>query len=271
MLELCSASITLANLALCGVIGVRILRASGWEAPERWLGLHFVVYQVVASLLSTSLYMGWSDPALALSSGVERGVNGAFHLLSVLGMTSLLVFAQRTFRADAPWARRAVVLGAGLMVASFAGLAFTEGFQVLVLNGFFYWALWTLRLACFLWVAVESLLYWGRMRRRRRIGLAEPLVTNRFLLWGSWATLVSVLACSDPMARFWYFVRAGTAVEWVPEIGAPIVFWVVAFTSAFGMLAALALFLAFFPTAAYRRWVTRAVESEQVDDAGTSP
>ena len=35
-----------------------------------------------------------------------------------------------------------------------------------------------------LWGAVESLRYYALMRRRLRLGLADPLVTNRFLLWG---------------------------------------------------------------------------------------
>ena len=35
-----------------------------------------------------------------------------------------------------------------------------------------------------LWGAAESLRYFSMMRRRAKLGLADPLVTNRFLLWG---------------------------------------------------------------------------------------
>jgi hypothetical protein len=43
---------------------------------------------------------------------------------------------------------------------------------------------------CFVWSALESTLYYHAARRRLDIGLAEPVVTNRFLLWslGSWTT-----------------------------------------------------------------------------------
>ena len=130
MLELCSALITLANLALgCG-IGMRILRTSGREAPELWLGIHFVVCQVFASLFSISLYMGWSDPELALSPSIERGVNALFYLFTILGMTGLLVFARRAFRAGSVWAGRAVWLGVGLMLASTAGVGIGTPEQV---------------------------------------------------------------------------------------------------------------------------------------------
>ena len=35
-----------------------------------------------------------------------------------------------------------------------------------------------------LWGSLEALSYWRRMQKRTAIGLADPAVTNRFLLWG---------------------------------------------------------------------------------------
>lgn len=261
MLELASAFITLANLGLSLVVGVRILRGADPGAPERWLGAHFIFYQFAASVLSISLYTGWSDPELAPPPAVLQALNAGFHCFSLLGMAGLLLFARRAFRPDAAWAAAWMWVLIVAMALGAVGLGVTERFEVRVVNGPAYWVVWAARLCCFVWVAVESWAYWSRMRRRSRIGLADPLVTNRFLLWGAWATSVSIMAFSDPMARLWYCLRADTVTSWVPEIGQPIIAVVVAFTSVFGICAALTLFLAFFPTPAYRRWVEGRAES----------
>ena len=34
------------------------------------------------------------------------------------------------------------------------------------------------------WTACESLTYYGKMRKRRMLGLVDPVVCNRFFLWG---------------------------------------------------------------------------------------
>src|SRR5262249_3663561 len=38
----------------------------------------------------------------------------------------------------------------------------------------------------FLWTGLESLRFHGMMRRRLAIGVGDPLVCNRFLLWATW-------------------------------------------------------------------------------------
>ena len=38
--------------------------------------------------------------------------------------------------------------------------------------------------ALYLWTSVESLTWWRRMHRRVALGLADPVVANRFFLWG---------------------------------------------------------------------------------------
>ena len=101
----------------------------------------------------------------------------------------------------------------------------------------------------------ESFRYWALLQRRLRIGLADPLVANRFLLWGVWAATVTLLNLSDPLARAWYCAVAGTTTELIPEVARHMIVVVVALTSALGLVAAACLFLTFFPTAGYRRWV----------------
>lgn len=51
------------------------------------------------------------------------------------------------------------------------------------------------------WSGVEALLYWAKLRRRQLLGLADPVVTNRFLLWGACCVATSPVA-------FWVFTLA---------------------------------------------------------------
>lgn len=55
-------------------------------------------------------------------------------------------------------------------------------------------------LVCFFWAAAESFHYYGALRRQQSIGLADSVITNRFLLWGiASATcsglMVVIMAC----------------------------------------------------------------------------
>ena len=60
----------------------------------------------------------------------------------------------------------------------------TTGFRSLAHPGPSYFLRIGLQVGCLLWGSVEALRYWNRMRRRVRLLLADPVVSNRFLLWG---------------------------------------------------------------------------------------
>jgi hypothetical protein len=81
------------------------------------------------------------------------------------------------------------------------------------------------------------------MQRRARIGLVEPAVVNRVLLWG-----IGSLAA---FAMSGYGLLTRVALGPVQSDGMRLV------SSALGMIAAVAIWLAFFPPAAYRRRVAR--------------
>ena len=81
-LEPIGAVVTGANLLLGSVIGVRLLRLARTSGgPAKWLGLHLLIYSVAATMVSATLYMGWSDPSLAMPDGVARAMNALFEIL----------------------------------------------------------------------------------------------------------------------------------------------------------------------------------------------
>jgi hypothetical protein len=93
------------------------------------------------------------------------------------------------------------------------------------------------------WATGEALLEYRRARRRTRLGLSDPLVTNRFLLWG-FAALSEFLIYVAVMAG----ILRGAPSDFLNGSTAIIV-------SALGMSAAITILLAFMPPRAYRQWV----------------
>lgn len=258
MLETLSGLVTFGLMALSFVIGVRLVRMGRrGGGPEMWLGLYFLIYSCFATSASVTLYLGWSAPEVAFSDGTTRILNAVFYTLSTIGMTCLLVFTQRTFRAGSTGGRVLVWSNCAVLVGAMVGVGVTEGFEVRVLNGPWYWIHYLARLTPFVWVAIESFRYGALLRRRVAIGLADPLVADRFRLWGLWASVLAVMSLTDPLSRFWYWHLTGSTTQWVSEIGRPIIDVVVPLSSAFGIAAVMLLFLTFFPTPAYRRWVAR--------------
>jgi hypothetical protein len=105
-------------------------------------------------------------------------------------------------------------------------------------------------------VAFESFRYWLQLRRRQRLGLADPVVTDRFLLWSIWAACATLNLVADLASRSLYWLFFGT-VEPVAEHLAALVVPTIIVTMVLGVVSAVTLFLTFFPTPAYQRWVSK--------------
>lgn len=99
------------------------------------------------------------------------------------------------------------------------------------------------------WALAESTLHYARMRRRLAHGLGDSVVTNRMLLWAAYAgtSLCSQLA---------YTTSIGVAT-----FAGEYPFFLDVLMSVPSCFAALALWLAFFPPQAYKRWLASEVRS----------
>jgi hypothetical protein len=265
MLTLISAALTLANLLLSIVIGIRLFRlarrGSGF-GPEFWLAVYFVFAAFLGAGLNISVYAGLADPTLALSRENGALILATSCVIYAVGTLGLYVFCWLTFRRESAGARAAVVGGSLLVFGAVVAQGLTEGFAVKVFPGVAYWVFYLARVAPYYWLAVEALRYYTHARRRVRIGLSEPLVANRFLLLGLWAVAWAAMGFSDIVARSIYWAVAGPSAELRLDTAGPIILTTIAITSALNALAAVTLALSFFPTAAYRRFIeSRAVAS----------
>jgi hypothetical protein len=244
-------------LLLSLVIGVRLLRLSRRTGggPELWLGLFFLVASFLGMGLAYLVYMSWADAALALPEPIGSVCNAGYLFGTTAGMGCLYVFTWLTFRPRERWARVLVAAVLTTMLVGYLAIGFTDGYRLRLAPGVAYWITWAARTSVFLWLLIEAFRYWGLLRRRLRLGLAEPLLTNRFLLWGIWASAVLLTGLIDPVTRFWYVRAYGASGELVPEMGQPVVLGMVIASAALMIPAMTTLYLTFFPTEGYRRWV----------------
>jgi hypothetical protein len=178
------------------------------------------------------------------------GVGLAF---SLTGILLVHVFTWRVFRPDSAWARAGLVLAGAALVVEWLGMMHASGRGTTLEEILPHTRPWAIAVVAtvavaFTWTAAESLHYHALLRRRMALGLADPVVANRFLLWavGGVATAllcVALVAC----------MRAGLAPLRHPV---PL-----AIISVAGIATSVAWSLAFLPPTAYLRWVRARAQS----------
>lgn len=233
-------------LAFCGVgalVGwkvLRLARRSGGEA-ERWiaiclLGICATGYPIL--MIAQALPVPWVR-VLASVLGIA--------CLDV-GVFAVFMFTRCVFQPDSQRLRRVVAaVGVGLVVhwigMSWSAWSLTHDPQAAGVAELF----WTLSStvvssAGFAWTAVESIRYWSKLRLRIPLGLADPLVANRMLLWAA-VGLSSVTI---------NVVNASGLLRGINILQDPLTMIA---TGVFGSLNSLWLWLAFLPPAGYARRV----------------
>jgi hypothetical protein len=249
--------VTALNLVLSLVVGLRLFaraRRGGWPAPELCLAIYFLVSAVLGTPPQIVVYGGMGDPRLAVSEPAARALLAFAVLAMAIGGAAAYVFTWKTFQPDRWWAKAIVVAGCACLALGYAIEALFEGFAPVMFAGPGHWIGWAGRSAAMLGIAFESFRYWRMLRRRLRLGLADPVVTNRFLLWTVWAACSTLNFVADLASRSFYWLWYGT-IQPVPEYLAAMVGPTIIVTMVLGCVSAVTLFLTFFPTPAYLRWV----------------
>jgi hypothetical protein len=195
--------LALACMALCGgVAGVRLfaLGLRTRQQPELLIGLGLLS----VALLGGPLAAVGRLPAL-LGTPLGDDVFALGLAATQLGIALFAAFTWRVFRPDALWATLALLVIAGALGAEWLGLleASARGRtmeEILPNTRPFAIAIVATLGLVFAWSGAEALAHWARMRRQLALGLGDPVVANRFLLWAlsGFATVVlcAVLAAS---------------------------------------------------------------------------
>ena len=223
-----------------GVTGTRLLLlASRTRAlPETSLGITYIVGGM----------LGWA--AVLVGGGIIDRAPEAGRLLNAVGLLcfsagslSLGLFCWRVFAPTSLGAR-------GLFFALLLMLIVDWVHNILILGtpfppttSFWYWPGMVGRTTLILWRPAAVLPYYARLRKRLALGLADPVATNRVLLWGAAGALSATSSI---------FVVAVTLADlWVTPARAPIAITTVVLATLDSALS----WLAFVPPRRYIAWV----------------
>ena len=233
---------TIASLTVSLVLGVRLLRLWGRsrQLPELIFGAAFLTAGVLGYIASMV-----SAGAPGLSPDLASILTLAGIGLISVGVSLNYLFVWKVFRPDSGWAQALFWVATGVLAITVIPLsgyaARSAGAQLnpLTVLGD------ATRMGAGAWGAFESLRYYTLMRRRLRIGLAEPAVTNRFLLWGiAILTTSGIFFATSAMVRLHFEPQEGGLT---PEL------MIIVSLSTLGV--AIVQWLAFLPPAFYLRWI----------------
>jgi hypothetical protein len=220
-------------------VGVRLvtLAAHTRQAPELLIGLGVLGIGPVGFGLQT---------LAGLVSGYELAetlaIAGA--CATAIGIWAKLTFNWLVYRRESRAALNAtgilaIAVAAQLLAQPMLG-SFVEAGENIPLTA----ARGALQSIALAWGSAEAFAYWGRLRKRARLGLADPVLVNRFLMWAISAAAAGLGTAIGVTAS----VVSGAGPLQLPSI--------VASSSAHGFVAAVGMWLAFAPPRAYVAWLS---------------
>lgn len=250
MLILLAQLSTLTFILTSAFVGLRLLNLSRRTRglPEFLLGYGFIMITCV------------SYPLILLSHAIADEASGAARiawmiatLSSTTAWMSVFAFVHVVFRPGVRSSFAFAGLGSVAMLA--AGIYRLIYFLQLPTitevdrSTFAVVGISAVALVAYLWMTFESLRYWRIMKRRRAIGLGDPVVTNRFLIFACVAFL-SIIALLAQLAPPFF----GT-----DPINSPAS---LATTAVAGISTSTCLLLAFVPPRRFEAWIRKAAEAE---------
>jgi hypothetical protein len=235
-------------LLTAAIVGCRLLLLArrSRALPELMLGIGLIVGGVLGGPLE----------AAGLGGKGEVGPEMAGRLLLIgklLGVVALacqLGFIWRVFRPQERWGAGLVGVLLACSLAGLCGHALNGAFASAEVSIRWFWVEMVGRLGASCWLVLEGYRYYHLMRRRLRLGLADPVVTNRFLLW----TLAGI--CSIAM-----FLTSVPPIFLDPARDVLVLVLDLLAFSACGVGVSVLYFLTFFPPAAYRRRLRETAEA----------
>ncbi len=234
----------IAGLVLCGLLSLPALRLLGRTGEERWIGIFF---------LASGIGFGARVAAVS-STGISPWLNGLGHAGLSLACVALYRFTRRVFRPTSTAARWAEGCGILASLATFVAVVVGDGLlaerspSVIAAN--------FVRLCSYAWSFAEALRYWTLMRRRVGLGLADPLVANRFGLWSIWMAGLTSMLGIVLVLRLVGFVAGVTPAE-VDEAMPQVLQILRGVLATTALVSGVAVWLTFFPPRFYARRLAR--------------
>lgn len=162
------------------VVGVRLVLT--WRRtrglPELLFGIAFVGSGIGMAGIQLGQRVLWGGTAWA------EPMNTTLYAFQIASTVALYTVNWRLWRPGAGWAKALCAAGCTLAFVAY-GIRIVDGdfasndvhtrgvalFQVI-------------RFVVMAWACAEAFAHYGQLRRRLRLGLADPVATNQILLWG---------------------------------------------------------------------------------------
>ncbi len=227
-----------------GVVGARLLMLAlrTRQLPEFCFGISFLFLGVVGYPLSIA-----ARKAAMAGAPIPELLPTAL-LFQDLSSLAMFIATWQTFRPANRWLRHVMWAGVAVFGASLLGDSVMAGTWMFRDGGVWYELGFWARASAFIWAAVEAGRYYGSMCRRLKLGLADPVVTDRFRLWTISSCAISEAFLIFYMGRLW----ADNVATSVPVLLA---------TSVAGLVAGVTVWLAFVPPPGYVRRVRGRAEA----------
>ena len=231
-------------------VGIRliVLARRHRGLPELLLGLSLLLGGTFGAVLE----VGGMSPDAPIEPHVAGLLLAMGKGLVVAGFACQVLFVRIVFRPREGWATALVAGLIFVQLATFAAFGAAGTFSNGQMPSSIFLVELTSRAAGSVWLIAESLRYYAFMRRRLALGIADPLVTDRFRLWAIAGTsaLVMLGTSAPPVV--------------IEDQSAPWLLMMLPLFAASGIAASGTYLLAFFPPGWYRRFISRHLG----DDAG---
>ena len=223
-------------------VGIRllVLAQRNRALPELMLGIAFVVGGTIGGVLG-QIVQTQGD---RFSPGVAGQLLLVYGVVAVIGITTYNVFTWRVFQPEARWARLFVLT---LFLCCLTHLGFNA------VTGVYETGLVTARqrivetalyMAGPVWATIEAFRHHGLLKKRLTLGLADPVVVNRMLLWGIGSLFASTIVLGSVVVVLFDSNHPAIQLSGL-NIGLS------------GIVASTAYALAFFPPSSFLEWVRR--------------
>lgn len=231
-------------LGVGGVVGARLLRLARrtGELPELSLGSGLLLVSLGGAVAALSRI-----PAL-LATAPGDALLAVGLAVTASGIAFFYVFTWRVFRPSALWAMWLVVLASGALGVQWRGLLQATAAGGATMESIVpHTRPWGVAITAmvalgFLWTGLEAGAYFLRLRRRRAVGLADPVLENRFALWSLSGFAVALL-CS---------ALIGSMLAGLAPMRHPLPLWTVGSAA---LVVSAAWTLTFLPPARYLDWL----------------
>jgi hypothetical protein len=232
------------------VVGFSLIRLS-WQSqrpPDLLLGMSFFLWGLS--------YACWQIPIATANQPLTQPLFFAGRIFTHAGTIFFASFTWVEFRNHSRWAKYLVfAIAISLLVGVAASIAVGDWEGIRPISNAWWWVEWAASLVAMSWVGVEGFIEYPKARKRVQMGLCDPLVCNRFLIWGITGVATAIYS--------WVLMHQTTGFE---SNGS----WSIPLDRVNGTIevATVALvYLIYFPPRFYQRWVAGAAPAAEPEEA----